>query len=173
MLYTLGHRDLPGLVLVHGLIVEDGRVLPHSFVVVDGGVIFDPTTSDFYVEASYRSVLHATVVCEHPAGEAAARLATGGGPAPWQDCDDRYGRVREALLDAFDAAHPDLAAWTDSMLAADARFRAGFSEAAGRGGWVVLNVMLDLARDGHWRNHQPGSRPWPHTLRLPRVAAAG
>jgi hypothetical protein len=81
--------------------------------------------------------------------------------------------VREALLDAFEAAHPDLAAWTDSMLELDPVFRGQFQEAAGRGGWAVLNVMLEMARDGRWRHHQPGSRSWPHTLRLPRVAAAG
>jgi DNA-binding GntR family transcriptional regulator len=107
-------------------------------------------------------VLGAVAVCAHDPADALARLAGGHGSGLWPDCLEAHARVLDDLMDAFDAAHPELVAWVEEMLDHDLDFRARFRRAAGRNILAAVHTMLDLARHPQrWQQHEPGER-WPH-----------
>jgi hypothetical protein len=158
--YVMAHRDQP-VTLVHGVVFERGCPYWHAWASLPAGAMWDPTTGVFFDEGSFREVLAALVVCEHPADAVAARVQQTGSSGPWSDCAARMDTLETLWLEELAAQHPDLARWVEQMAAADREFAATWRQITSRNDLLVIYALSRLVeRPELWRNHRPGTL-WP------------
>jgi hypothetical protein len=168
LIYAIDHRD-HDVTLVHGLVLERGRLWPHAWCEVGGEIVFDPTVGEFLDAASFHEVLQPAVFDTFTPAQAARMAAAEGTAGPWKAREPaRYGLVIVgavgALLEAYTESYPGVLAWIQRMRVADARF-AGVLEELERDLLAVPGLLADLVEHpGLWDGHVPGAGPWPYRL---------
>jgi hypothetical protein len=164
--YVLAHASEP-VILVHGVVVEDGGVATwHAWVELPDDALWDPTTGRFFSSSSFHQVLSAVAYCEHPPVEVALRTGATGEPGPWPDCKRRADKLAWLWLERLAATHPDLAAWIAGMRDQDPSFAAFWEQLVADNDLFVIHVLSWLIRRPDlWQDHQPGT-PWPELARL-------
>jgi hypothetical protein len=83
--YLLGHPEIVGLRLVHGVVSHGPRGVPldHAWVELPGGIVFDGVVQAFFTHASYARVMAAVELDRYSPADAERLLAAHGHPGPW------------------------------------------------------------------------------------------
>jgi hypothetical protein len=167
--YTMNHAD-HDVVLVHGLVLERGRLWPHAWAAIGGGAVYDSTTGEFYDRASYHEVLQVVVVGVFTPEQAASRATAEGGAGPWgaySQGQPGYVLALEAtasLSDSYAATYPELAAWVRRMREHDDRFARDLAALMRSDLLAIGDLLASLVeRPDLWRSRSPGA-PWPYRL---------
>jgi hypothetical protein len=168
--YALNHAD-HDVTLVHGLLVERGRLWPHAWCELGGTAVFDPAVSEFLDRGSFYQVLQATVVGVYTPTEAARLAVAEGSPGPWGSYErGRPGRalaleVVAELSDAYAATYPDLFEWVQEMRSHDDRFAGELANLMRSDLLAIPDLLATLVeRPELWRGHVPGA-PWGYRPR--------
>jgi len=169
--FACAHADQP-VTLVHGVVVQGGRLWWHSWCELDdgdAGTVYDPTCGLHFQRdgpGGYDDVLQPTALATFTAGQAATAAAISGTAGPWP-LDERgeralLGAVGE-LAGRYADSHPGLVEWMLEMRARDSQFAGDFETLVSRDATALVDLLADLA--GHpakWRDHQPGTAPWAY-----------
>jgi hypothetical protein len=171
--YVLDHYD-HDVILVHGLVQERGRLWAHAWCEVSGEAgtaVYDPTPGEFYDHDDYYRVLQPTVVGVFTPEQAAAMAITEGSAGPWGAYSPgRPGYVLTleavaSLSEDYARTFPEMFAWVQRMRSHDDRFAGDLAELVKRDLLAIADLLASLAeRPDLWREHEPGSAPWPWTL---------
>lgn len=171
LMYAVDHHD-HDVILVHGLLIERGRLWPHAWCEIGGTAVYDPALSEFLDLRDFYRVLQPTVVGVYTPEQAATMAITEGNAGPW----GAYSRGRPGYVLALEAVvslsedyartFPDLAVWVQRMRERDERFAGELADLMKRDALAVIDLLATLVeRPDLWRSHEPGSGPWPYRLR--------
>jgi hypothetical protein len=83
--YVLGHLEIAGMRLVHGVVSHAPHFMPfdHAWVELPGDVVFDAVVQTFFTRASYLRVMTAVVLDAYSAVDTRQLVAEHGHPGPW------------------------------------------------------------------------------------------
>ncbi len=156
-------------VLIHGLVLERGRLWAHAWCEIGGEITYCPTTGEFYGLPDYYRVLTPTVLDRFTPEQAAARALAEGTAGPWGPLvAGQHGlamaEVVAALLSDYARTFPDLLGWVQRMQERDPRFARDLQELE-RDLLAVPDLLAALVEHpALWQGHDPGA-PWPWMLR--------
>lgn len=94
--YLLRHAREPGIRLVHGRhdAGTGGERTERAWVELDGGIVFDGDTRQFYAADAFRAAVRAETSHAWSPAEAARLMLKVGHPGPWSD-DDRLAFAQD------------------------------------------------------------------------------
>ncbi len=123
--YPLAHAD-HDVALVHGLVVERGRLWPHAWCEADDTIVYDPAVGELLDREDFYRVLQPKTFDSFTPAQAACLAIATNSAGPWPPREPgAHGLVIDeaatALLGSYAIAHPDVLAWVQAMRERDSR----------------------------------------------------